>query len=120
MTVTETILVFVGIPLAVILLFALLIYGASSRRARRYRPGRSFSFTPVWYVAGRDNAVAPTAEITPALTTAERRRQLETSHVSRSTSADAVRDSVRIAVAVAENPAPTTPVMKKGGARGTW
>jgi hypothetical protein len=27
------------------------VYGGSARRARRYRPGRPFEFTPVWFLA---------------------------------------------------------------------
>jgi hypothetical protein len=47
----ETLAIFVGIPAAVIALVAGLVYGGSARRARRYRPGRPFEFTPVWFLA---------------------------------------------------------------------
>ncbi|MGE5827842.1 MAG: hypothetical protein ACM30G_05675 [Micromonosporaceae bacterium] len=30
---------------------AAMVYAGSSRRARRYRPGRPFSFTPVWFLS---------------------------------------------------------------------
>ncbi|MFV2104146.1 hypothetical protein [Micromonospora sp. LOL_024] len=53
-------LVFVGIPAAVVLVIAGLVYaGSRSGRggARRYRPGRPFSFTPVWFL-GRPEDLA--------------------------------------------------------------
>jgi hypothetical protein len=30
---------------------AAMVYAGSSRRARRYRPGRPFPFTPVWFLS---------------------------------------------------------------------
>lgn len=38
-------------PLAVVLLITALVYAGSTRHNRRYRPGRPFEFTPVWFVA---------------------------------------------------------------------
>jgi hypothetical protein len=51
----ETVLIFVGIPLAVIALVAALLFVGSARRNsdRRYRPGRPFDFEPVWFLAPR-------------------------------------------------------------------
>jgi hypothetical protein len=67
-SITETILVFVCIPLAVVLLIYVLVYGTSAARSRRYRPGRPFEPTAVWYVAGGDSEaaakVAETREVT--------------------------------------------------------
>lgn len=51
MTIGETLLVFGGIPLAVILLVTGWAFAANARSAPRYRPGRPFTFTPVWYLA---------------------------------------------------------------------
>ena len=51
MSVLETVLVFVGIPLAIATLLALAVYGAGSRRTPRYRPGQPFEFTPVWFLS---------------------------------------------------------------------
>jgi hypothetical protein len=56
-TVWEVLLVFAGIPLGVFLLLAAAVYGASSRRGRRYRPGRPFEFTPVWFVAAPERII---------------------------------------------------------------
>lgn len=51
MSILQTLLIFAGIPLAVFLLVAGLVYAASGRGSPRYRPGRPYSFAPVWYVA---------------------------------------------------------------------
>jgi hypothetical protein len=33
------------------LIVAAMVYAGSSQRARRYRPGRPFPFTPVWFLS---------------------------------------------------------------------
>ncbi|SCL17894.1 hypothetical protein GA0070616_1382 [Micromonospora nigra] len=63
LSVTETLVVFVGIPAAVILVVAGLAYvggGGSGGGAKRYRPGRPFDFTPVWFL-GRPEQLADSA-----------------------------------------------------------
>jgi hypothetical protein len=52
MTPIETAAVFAGIPAAIFGLIAVLVYGTNARRTARYRPGRSFVFAPVWFLAG--------------------------------------------------------------------
>jgi hypothetical protein len=50
-SVIETVLVFAGIPLAIILLVVLAVYGRSLlHQPNRYRPGRPWTFAPTWYV----------------------------------------------------------------------
>ena len=49
MTVAETILVFAGIPLAIILLLALLIFLPGGRKRVRYKSGQPWDHAPVWY-----------------------------------------------------------------------
>jgi hypothetical protein len=51
LTITETVLVFVVIPLAVVGLLYALVYGSSAARGKRYRPGRQFTSAPVWFLA---------------------------------------------------------------------
>ncbi|MFF5234006.1 hypothetical protein [Dactylosporangium sp. NPDC000521] len=51
MSIIETTLIFVGIPAAVIVLIAGANYAGSARRGKRYRPGRPFEFTPVWFLS---------------------------------------------------------------------
>ncbi len=51
MSIVETALIFVGIPLAVVLLLAAAVYGGSEiRQPNRYRPGRPWNYPPVWYL----------------------------------------------------------------------
>ncbi|WP_436970903.1 aa3-type cytochrome oxidase subunit CtaJ [Micromonospora coxensis] len=62
MSVTETALIFAGIPAAVVLMIAGLVFAGSRRGggAKRYRPGRPFDFTPVWFL-GRPEQLADSA-----------------------------------------------------------
>jgi hypothetical protein len=54
-TVWQTIGTFVGIPLAIILLITLAVYGKSlARQPNRYRPGRAWTYPPTWYVPHPD------------------------------------------------------------------
>jgi hypothetical protein len=49
-TVAETILVFAGAPLAVILVLVLLTFGPAARHRRpRYKPGQPWDHAPVWF-----------------------------------------------------------------------
>ena len=67
MSIIETLVVFVGIPLAVVAVVYGLVYAGSGRsNDRRYRPGRPFEFTPVWFLSAPDShsdhgAAAPSA-----------------------------------------------------------
>ena len=49
MTVVETILVFAGIPLAIILVMALLIFVPGGRKRSRYKSGQPWEHAPIWY-----------------------------------------------------------------------
>jgi hypothetical protein len=91
---TETLLVFVGVPLAVFGLVALLTLGGGARRTPRYRPGRPFAFAPVWF------------------TSAERPGGSSGDRVP-------VTGPVRASIEAAAVGS-TRPATKKGGARGTW
>ncbi|MGN9777974.1 aa3-type cytochrome oxidase subunit CtaJ [Micromonospora sp. H33] len=54
LSVTETLLVFVGIPAAAVLVIAGLAYAGNrdgGGGGKRYRPGRPFDFTPVWFLS---------------------------------------------------------------------
>ena len=48
MNVAETLLVFVGIPLAIVVLLALLIF-LPGRKRPRYKSGQPWNHAPVWY-----------------------------------------------------------------------
>ena len=49
MTVVETILVFAGIPLAIIAVLALLIFVPGGRKRARYKSGQPWEHAPIWY-----------------------------------------------------------------------
>ncbi|MDI1464330.1 hypothetical protein QEZ54_25490 [Catellatospora sp. KI3] len=64
-------LIYVGIPLAVIATIFALVYVVGGRRsAKRYRPGRPYTYAPVWFLA-RPDADGPQARHA-ALTAAAR------------------------------------------------
>ena len=49
MNVAETILVFAGIPLAIIAVMALLIFVPGGRKRARYKSGQPWEHEPIWY-----------------------------------------------------------------------
>ena len=50
MNVAETLLVFAGVPLAIIAVLVLLVYVPAGRNRRpRYKPGQPWEHAPVWY-----------------------------------------------------------------------
>lgn len=53
MSVLSTVLIFVVIPVAAVLIIAALAMAGSDRRhrSRRYRPGRPYEFQPIWFLA---------------------------------------------------------------------
>jgi hypothetical protein len=52
LSILETVLIFAGIPIAVAVVVAGLVYaGGGARRSKRYRPGREFEFRPVWFLS---------------------------------------------------------------------
>jgi hypothetical protein len=64
LSIIETLVVFVGIPLAVVAVVYGLVYAGSGRsNDRRYRPGRPFEFAPVWFLSApesqNDHVAAP-------------------------------------------------------------
>jgi hypothetical protein len=48
-SVLETVLVFVCIPLGLFALFAIAVFVPGAVRAPRYRPGQPWEFEPVWF-----------------------------------------------------------------------
>jgi hypothetical protein len=48
-TVVETILVFAGVPLAIIVLLALMIFLPGGRKRPRYKSGQPWEHDPIWY-----------------------------------------------------------------------
>jgi hypothetical protein len=54
--VAETVLVFVGIPLAFVVVLALLIFLPGERKRPRYKSGQPWNHAPVWYEPHPDHA----------------------------------------------------------------
>ncbi|SHN26886.1 hypothetical protein [Cryptosporangium aurantiacum] len=105
MSVLETTLVFVIIPLAVAGVLALLTLGAGGgNRTPRYRPGMPFEFTPVWFLAAPPTSLSADGQH-PALEGTSARGVLHAGSTPEAGSGHAV---------TVPNSGP------KGGARGTW
>jgi hypothetical protein len=66
--VAETILVFVGIPLAVVVLLALLIFLPGGRTRSRYKSGQPWEHAPIWYEPHPDHTPAAGHGDTKAIT----------------------------------------------------
>jgi hypothetical protein len=61
LSVTETVLFYVVIPLVAVLVITGLAMAGGSRGAKRYRPGRSYDFTPVWFLSSPEQLTATNA-----------------------------------------------------------
>jgi hypothetical protein len=114
MTVLETTLVFLGIPLAVMGVLGLLTLGVGGTRTPRYRPGRPYEFTPVWFLAAPPTGEATTGA--PAITAPGRPSRPEVRNLP---ALGVRRPRVARADAVPATPATHTSG-PKGGARGNW
>jgi hypothetical protein len=78
---TDTALIFVGIPAAIILMITVLTLAGGGRSPHRYRPGRPFDFTPVWFLSSPEQlaepsttAALPTSVQPPALAAGETKK----------------------------------------------
>jgi hypothetical protein len=78
---TDTALIFVGIPAAITLMITVLTFAGGGRSPHRYRPGRPFDFTPVWFLSSPEQLAAPstttalpTSVQPPALAAGETKR----------------------------------------------
>ena len=131
MTAAETILVFAGAPLAVVLVLALLTIGPAARNRRpRYKPGQPWTHDPIWYephpegaAHGSGHGDGETSAIGSSVFGERHGADAEATHaVSGGTSADGSATGTSSAGApggasVARAPRPAGPL---GGARGMW
>ncbi len=66
----KTTLILLGIAVGVTLLVYAMVYAGGSRRAKRYRPGRPFVFTPVWFLSAPERqsraGISASRELAPA------------------------------------------------------
>jgi hypothetical protein len=108
--VAETLIVFAGAPLAVIVLLALLIFLPAARNKRpRYKPGQPWEHAPVWYGPHPEHGPAAGHGETLAIGSSvygERHGDGASGHGGAGDGASA-----------APRPASAGPL---GGARGTW
>ena len=102
MTVVETLLVYVGIPLAVILVLAVLTLVPGRQKRARYRPDQPWQHEPVWYEPQPEHPV-------------------EAGHGAGSLDGHAALGAGG-ATAISAGAAPAAPAVggPRGGARGTW
>ena len=70
MNMAQTALVFVGVPLALALVLAAAVYGRTVTQPNRYRPGRPWTYEPVWYIGSPTHV--PTRPALPAGSTPAR------------------------------------------------
>lgn len=75
LSVSNTVLVFLVIPLGVILVVAALVFASSdrARHTRRYRPGRPYDFQPIWFLASPEQV----GHSAPALAGNQSRQAIE-------------------------------------------
>jgi hypothetical protein len=67
LSIIETLVVFAGIPLAVVAVIFGLVYAGSARsNDRRYRPGRPFDFQPVWFLSAPEQQTSAANGHAPA------------------------------------------------------
>jgi len=60
-----TLVIFLGVPVGVVVVLSLLIYGPDMLRRPRYRPGRTeWTYSPVW-VGGPDDPTAAVTAVSP-------------------------------------------------------
>jgi hypothetical protein len=106
-TVAETLLVFVGAPLAVIVVLALLIFLPAGRSKRpRYKPGQPWDHAPVWYEPHPDHAPAA--------------GHGETLAIGSSVYGERHGGDAHGVTAIGDGAAAPRPAGPLGGARGTW
>jgi len=73
LSIIETLVVFAGIPLAVVALIFGLVYAGGGRSDRRYRPGRPFDFAPVWFLSAPEAQAEAASNGHAAITGADRK-----------------------------------------------
>jgi hypothetical protein len=106
-SVLETVGIFVGIPLLIIAVIGGPAYVSGGRaQSKRYRPGRPFTFTPVWFLSAPERLHPDGAR---ALTAGEQRPALAAGEPSQGA---ASQETARQGVA--------TPLGATGGASDRW
>jgi len=72
-SIPETFAIYVCTPLAVVVLLTIAVFGKTLfQTPNRYRPGRPWTYPPVWYLPHTAEAVKPSSDRHQALTRATR------------------------------------------------
>lgn len=73
MSIPETVAIYVVVPLAVVVLLAVAVFGKSIfQPSGRYRPGRPWTYEPVWFLPHTAKAARQSTPEHKALTAASR------------------------------------------------
>jgi len=123
-TVAETLLVYAGAPLALVLLLALLTLVPGRRRRTRYKPGQPWEHEPVWYephpAAGGGGHAATPGTGAAALGSSLFPEQAGEGTTGRSGAPQPGGDGHHGARALTAGPSAAAAARPLGGARGTW
>jgi hypothetical protein len=112
--VAETIIVFVGIPLAFVVLLAALIFLPGGRKRPRYKSGQPWNHAPVWYEPHPEHGPAA-AHGTPGHD--GQTKAIGSSVYGEPTDSHGTSGTAHGATSIAPRAVSAGPL---GGARGTW
>jgi len=123
MSVLETLFVFAFLPALGMAVAALFVYLPSLRRQQRYRPGRPWTYEPVWYVASDSPQVTPAGpggqSGRPVLGSSPARAELTSGHEPAGGASTGV-GAVAVSTVTELDERDETARTARGGARGTW
>jgi hypothetical protein len=114
--VAETILVFAGIPLAIVLLLALLTFVPGGRKRTRYKSGQPWNHAPIWWEPHHEHAAASGHGETKAIGSSVY-GELTGDGAHGTAGPGAAGQAHGATTAAAPRPVNAGPL---GGARGTW
>lgn len=116
MSVVETLAVYAVIPLAVVAIVAALIVGVAGRSRQRYRPGRPFSFAPVWFLSAQSGGSTSVTAALAVLPATQARPEIE----SGPSRAALVGAEPPVAAAGGATSLGALSQTQTGGAHGSW
>jgi len=115
-SVVETLAVYAVIPLAVISVVVGMIIGAAGRSRQRYRPGRPFSFAPVWFLSAQSGGSTSVTSSLAVLPATQARPEIE----SGPSRAALVGAEPPVAAAGGATSLGARSQTQNGGAHGSW
>jgi hypothetical protein len=119
LSIQQTVLVFAGIPIAVVAVVYGLVYGISGRQnSKRYRPGRPFTFAPVWFLSAPESLSG--AATRPALTSGGHHAELPAGSAANAGAATAAAAGPLLAQAADAPASQPAAHGETGGASDRW